>query len=227
MVWRKRTGHRRDVKMERANKAESPFLFFVVLIPLLILNYLALIHPILVEWILLSAPLANSEFDIWLVSHIFGTFTYGSYLLLWMGSYFLSFIVGFLVALFTSKPLFGKLVKNHEVIVGQMELAARLVFDFSIGALVAMFTFNSVLSLVTAHTYELVSRSVISLAVLTGFATGNVVLKCVLLFIVYIKCKRDFLVLESVYLPEEKGKRSHFRKIRWSLQKKISSISNS
>jgi hypothetical protein len=87
-----------------------------------------------VVWLILSFPLPTSKFDIWLVTYIFGAFTYNNYLLLWLGSYFLSFIIGSLLALFLSQPIFGKLLKKHEVIIGEMELAARTAFDFIIGA---------------------------------------------------------------------------------------------
>ncbi|MGB9854052.1 MAG: hypothetical protein ACPLRY_04510 [Candidatus Bathyarchaeales archaeon] len=205
--------------MKSTEKAETPYLFFVILIPVIALNYLTIIQPILVELVILSSPLPTSKFDMWLVTYIFGAFTYNNYLLLWFGSYFLSFIIGSLLALFLSQPIFGKLLKKHEVIIGEIELAARTVFDFIIGAFFTYFTFDLILSFITAYPYELISHSIISYAVITGFLTGNVVLKCAFLLLIYFKCEKNALLIESVYLSDETGKR-RYRKILWSLKKR-------
>lgn len=121
--------------MKQTQKGPTPFLLSLFLIPMLMSNLIIFIYPLLIEGIIIRAPvtLLTSEFDIWLVESIFGSFTYNNYVLVLLGSYLFSFTIGGLTASILLWPIFRKLLNANEVVIRERELGMRTVLDMLIG----------------------------------------------------------------------------------------------
>lgn len=201
-----------------------PHHLLLFLIPMLIFNLMFIIYPFVIEGMIIKAPITflTTEFDIWLVSHIFGSFTYSNYALILIGSYLSGFVMGSLIAIILLWPIFRKLFSGNKVMVSERKLAARTALDMVIAVYFFYFIFDFILASVTVYPKSLpylTFTSVFTWYLATGFVTDNALFKSFFPLRVYLKCKREGLTVKSEYLEAEKKKGFLSRNVLWTLKK--------
>lgn len=214
----------RQSKLIKSRHAPGPNLFSLFLIPVVFFNLIILVYPLVIEGMVLGAPLPVSEFDRWIFDNVLGGFTYDKYVWVLLGFFSISFVGGVSTAWMLLWPIFGKLIQNYEVVIQEKEMGLRAVSDSLFFTVIIFFIFDRAVAFLVQYPKPFPSITFISFIsgyLLAGFITGNGVTKFLFYVKVHFKCKRQNLKLLSLYGQiNKKGQTKQSRLILWTLASK-------
>jgi hypothetical protein len=181
--------------------ASSPYTFFLLLFPAVVLNLIVVIYPLIIEGIIIrDVPPVVTSPDWWFAKSLFGNFSafpHDSFIPFLLGVYLISFLIGLCVAALLLRPIFSELLEKREVIFSEWRLLVRVV-DVVVVSFLIWFAFDRVVAYLIQYPFPLgiMSGLFMFAYVVTGFITGDCVGKAVFPLRLYLLCRRDKLRLQ-------------------------------
>lgn len=200
---------------------EFPLLtLFSVLIPFpaVFLNLIVVANPLVIEGIIIrDVPPVNQPLDLRIAQVVLGgtEFQVYSYVSLLFSVYAVSWVVGVLEGLLLFRPIFGELLRSHEVTVASWSFNIRQLTDATGALLFMALAFDHVLAFFLAYPMPLgpiVFASSMSGFILSGFLAGSATAKCQYFVRLFLKSRWEKLNIKSIYVTP--------RMIRWALVKR-------
>jgi hypothetical protein len=180
----------------------SPYTILFFLLPALALNLLVVVYPLIIEGMIIRAPPPVwTGLDWWFAKSIFGNFSdfpYSVFIPFLLGLYLISFLIGLLIAVLLLRPIFSRLLRNHEVTFSNGRLFLRVAMDFIVVFYLTWFALDRILAYLMQYPWPLsiMSSSYMFFYTITGFITGNCIGKSVFPLRLYRLCRRDRLELK-------------------------------
>lgn len=211
-------------KMNDNRQARGPIFLSLFLLLVVYADLLFVVYPLVIEGLIIGAPLPNSAFDMWLFDNIFGGFTYTHYAWGLLGFFALGCLGGGCTAWLFVWPPFRQLIQTHELLIPERKLGLRVVADILVFSFVIYFLFDRAVALLVRYPDPFPSITFVSFVstfLLAGFITGNGLAKFLFYVRIRLQCMRRQLKLVSVYRPANTNDPANQKQlIRWTLERK-------